>query len=115
MVLSESMVTNICSPFIPNLDEPTAADNENEPYLNYYQYLLTQSNSALPNVISNSYGDDEQVGFLHILCAWRLLIGIMLETVPERYAKRVCNMIGMLGLRGISVLESAGDTGKFPF
>ena len=23
-------------------------------------------------------------------------------------------MIGMLGLRGISVLESAGDTGKFP-
>ena len=115
MVLSESMVTNICSPFIPNLDEPTAADNENEPYLNYYQYLLTQSHSALPNVISNSYGDDEQVGFLHILCAWRLLIGIMLETVPERYAKRVCNMIGMLGLRGISVLESAGDTGKFPF
>ena len=24
-------------------------------------------------------------------------------------------MIGMLGLRGISVLESAGDTGKGPF
>ena len=40
---------------------------------------------------------------------------IVLETVPERYAKRVCNMIGMLALRGISVLESAGDTGKFPF
>lgn len=40
---------------------------------------------------------------------------IILKTVPERYAKRVCNMIGMLGLRGISVLESAGDTGKFPF
>ncbi len=38
----------------------------------------------------------------------------ILQTVPERYAKRVCNMIGMLGLRGISVLESAGDTGKFP-
>ena len=40
---------------------------------------------------------------------------IIFETVPEKYAKRVCNMIGMLGLRGISVLESAGDTGKFPF
>ena len=40
---------------------------------------------------------------------------MVLETVPERYAKRVCNMIGMLVLRGISVLESAGDTGKFPF
>ena len=68
------MVTNIFSPFIPNLDEPTAADNENEPYLNYYQYLLAQPNSALPNVISNSYGDDEQVCFLDILCEWRLLI-----------------------------------------
>jgi tripeptidyl-peptidase-1 len=78
--------------FIPNLDEPTAADNENEPYLPYYQYLLSQPNSALPQVISNSYGDDEQ-------------------TVPKSYAIRVCNMIGMLGLRGISVLESAGDTG----
>ena len=61
------MVTNIRSPFIPNLDEPTAADNTNEPYLNYYQYLLAQPNSALPNVISNSYGDDEQVGFLNTL------------------------------------------------
>ena len=53
------------SPFIPNIDEPTAANNTNEPYLNYYQYLLSLPNSALPNVISNSYGDDEQVmGFL---------------------------------------------------
>lgn len=68
------MLTNICSPFIPNLDEPTAADNENEPYLNYYQYLLAQPNRALPNVISNSYGDDEQVCFLDILCRRRLLM-----------------------------------------
>ena len=68
------MLTNICSPFIPNLDEPTAADNENEPYLNYYQYLLAQPNSALPNVISNSYGDDEQVYFLNIPCKRRLLM-----------------------------------------
>lgn len=87
-----SYITGGSPPFIPNIDEPTAADNENEPYLNYYQYLLSLPNSALPNVISNSYGDDEQ-------------------TVPEKYAKRVCNMIGQLGLRGISVLESAGDTG----
>ncbi|CAD6592610.1 MAG: hypothetical protein ASARMPREDX12_006921 [Alectoria sarmentosa] len=87
-----SYITGGSPPFIPNLDEPTAADNENEPYLNYYQYLLSQPNSALPHVITNSYGDDEQ-------------------TVPEKYAKRVCRMIGQLGLRGISVLESAGDTG----
>jgi tripeptidyl-peptidase-1 len=74
------------------LDEPTAADNENEPYLPYYQYLLSKPNSALPQVISNSYGDDEQ-------------------TVPIKYATRVCNLIGMLGLRGITVLESSGDNG----
>jgi tripeptidyl-peptidase-1 len=85
-------ITGGSPPFIPNVDEPTAADNENEPYLPYYQYLLSQPNWALPQVISNSYGDDEQ-------------------TVPYAYAVRVCNMIGMLGLRGITVLESAGDTG----
>lgn len=85
-------ITGGSPPFIPNLDEPTAADNENEPYLNYYQYLLSQPNSALPQVISNSYGDDEQ-------------------TVPERYAKRVCNQIGFMGLRGFTILESSGDTG----
>lgn len=31
--------------------------------------------------------------------------------VPEKYAKRVCNQIGMLGLRGRSVLFSSGDEG----
>ncbi|KAG4443976.1 vesicle formation at the endoplasmic reticulum [Cadophora sp. M221] len=84
-------ITGGSPPFIPNLDEAAGA-NTNEPYLPYYQYLLSQPNSALPQVISNSYGDDEQ-------------------TVPKLYAVRVCNMIGMLGLRGISVLESSGDTG----
>jgi hypothetical protein len=49
------------SPFVPNLDEPTAANDTNEPYLPYYRYLLSQPNSKLPQVISNSYGDDEQV------------------------------------------------------
>ncbi|KAL8632587.1 hypothetical protein Q9189_001739 [Teloschistes chrysophthalmus] len=85
-------ITGGSPPFIPNLDEPTAADNQNEPYLDYYNYLLSLPNSKLPQVISNSYGDDEQ-------------------TVPQAYATRVCNMIGQLGLRGISVLESSGDTG----
>ncbi|KAE8138941.1 peptidase S8/S53 domain-containing protein [Aspergillus pseudotamarii] len=79
-------------PFIPNVGQPTAADNQNEPYLEYYEYLLAKPNAALPQVLSNSYGDEEQ-------------------TVPEYYAKRVCNLIGLMGLRGISVLESSGDTG----
>lgn len=47
---------------IPNLDEPTAAQNQNEPYLDYYAYLLSLPNNRLPQVISNSYGEDEQVG-----------------------------------------------------
>lgn len=85
-------ITGGSPPFLENLDLPTPADNTNEPYLNYYEYLLSLPNSALPNVITNSYGDDEQ-------------------TVPEKYAVRVCNMIGQLGLRGITVLESSGDTG----
>lgn len=35
------------------------------------------------------------------------------QTVPKEYAVRVCNLIGMMGLRGITILESSGDTGKF--
>lgn len=62
------------------------------PYLPYYQYLLSQNNSDLPYVISNSYGDIE-------------------NTVPLKYAKRVCNLIGMMGMRGRSILESSGDLG----
>ena len=42
----------------------------------YYEYLLNQTNEELPQVISNSYGDDEQ-------------------TVPPEYAKHVCDLIGM--------------------
>lgn len=88
----QEFITGGSPPFVPNIDVPTAADNSNEPYLPYYQYLMTQPNSAIPQVISNSYGDDE-------------------DTVPYAYAVRVCNLIGIMGLRGISILESSGDTG----
>ncbi|CAD6448939.1 4ee354d2-c29f-48b7-a952-24051e52d9f8 [Sclerotinia trifoliorum] len=88
----QEFITGGSPPFVPNIDEPTAADNSNEPYLPYYEYLLSRPNSDLPQVISNSYGDDE-------------------DTVPYAYAVRVCNLIGIMGLRGISVLESSGDTG----
>lgn len=68
------------------------SDLSSEAWLEYFQYLLSQPNSALPHVISHSYGDPEQ-------------------TVPEAYARRVCNQIGQLGLRGISVLAASGDSG----
>jgi tripeptidyl-peptidase-1 len=79
-------------PYFPNPTEPAGTPNENEPYLVYYEYLISQSNSKLPQVITNSYGDEEQ-------------------TVPQDYATRVCTLIGLLGLRGISVLHSSGDEG----
>ena len=41
-------ITGGSPPFIPNLDEPVL--NTNEPYLEYYTYLLSKPNSALPNV-----------------------------------------------------------------
>jgi tripeptidyl-peptidase-1 len=79
-------------PYIPDPVEPAGTPNENEPYLPYFEFLLAQPSSELPQVITNSYGDEEQ-------------------TVPQSYAVRVCNLIGLLGLRGITVIESSGDEG----
>ncbi|KAJ6096172.1 hypothetical protein N7486_006918 [Penicillium sp. IBT 16267x] len=72
---------------LPDADEP-----ENEPYLAFYEYLLNKDDSEIPQVLSISYGDDEQ-------------------TVPEKYARRVCNAIGLNTLRGISIIHSSGDSG----
>jgi len=77
---------------IPDLDQPTQADNQNEPYLDFFTYLTNLDDDKLPMVLTTSYGEDEQ-------------------SVPERYAKKVCDMIGQLGTRGVSVLFSSGDTG----
>jgi tripeptidyl-peptidase-1 len=52
------LITGNYSPFVPDDNTPT---NTNEPYLPYYEYLLSKPNKDLPQVISNSYGDDEQV------------------------------------------------------
>lgn len=79
-------------PYIPNADGPTPADDDNEPYLALYQYMLSKTNAELPQVITNSNSDDEQ-------------------TVPRKYAERVCDSIGMLGLRGISVIQTMGGVG----
>jgi tripeptidyl-peptidase-1 len=74
-------------PFTPDLVTPT---DTNEPYLTWVTYVLGQKN--LPQVISSSYGDDEQ-------------------TVPKSYATRVCNSFAQLGARGISLVCSSGDSG----
>ena len=76
-------------PLVPDLDEP-APPSQNEPYLDFLTYLLAQK--TLPQTLTTSYGEDEQ-------------------SVPESFSRTVCNMFGQLGLRGVSVLFSSGDTG----
>ncbi|KAL2753756.1 hypothetical protein ACRALDRAFT_2126631 [Sodiomyces alcalophilus JCM 7366] len=79
-------------PFVPNLRLRHEKDNTNEPYLEFFEYLVRLPARDLPQVISNSYAEDEQ-------------------TVPEAYARRVCNLIGIMGLRGVTVLTASGDSG----
>lgn len=74
-------------PFTPDLN---TQDDTNEPYLTWVNYVLGQAD--VPQVISSSYGDDEQ-------------------TVPQAYANRVCNSFAQLGARGITLLVSSGDGG----
>ncbi len=71
-------------------DAAAGADPGNEPYLTWLTYILGQH--SIPQVISNSYADDEQ-------------------TVPLDYAQRVCNSFAQLGARGVSVLFGSGDGG----
>ncbi|TLD31936.1 putative aspartic-type endopeptidase [Venturia nashicola] len=73
--------------FKPDQSTPT---NSNEPYLAWVQYMLGQK--SLPNVVSTSYGDDEQ-------------------TMSPEYAKSVCDAFAQLGAKGVSLLFSSGDNG----
>jgi len=77
---------------VPDLDQPDPKENSNEPYLDFFTYLLKQPDSKLPQTLTTSYGEDEQ-------------------SVPRPYAEKVCQMIGQLGARGVSVIFSSGDTG----
>ncbi|KAF1989544.1 tripeptidyl peptidase SED3 [Aulographum hederae CBS 113979] len=79
-------------PLIPDLDQPTLDDNQNEPYLDFFTYLKNLPDDKLPHTLTTSYGEDEQ-------------------SVPATYSTAVCNLIGQLGARGVSILFSSGDTG----
>lgn len=79
-------------PLVPDLDQPVADNSDNEPYLDYFTYLVGLEDDELPEVLSTSYGENEQ-------------------SVPPAYAKKVCDLIGQLGTRGVSVIFSSGDTG----
>lgn len=78
-------------------DQQATADNNsttgsNEPYLELLEYLLALNDTDLPTVLSVSYGEEEQ-------------------SVPEDYARKVCNLFMQLGARGVSVIFAAGDNG----
>lgn len=70
---------------VPDLDQPTIQHNENEPYLDLFTYILGLDDADLPSVLTTSYGESEQ-------------------SVPAEYARKVCDMIGQLGTRGVSVI-----------
>ncbi|KAJ3530886.1 hypothetical protein NM208_g9122 [Fusarium decemcellulare] len=66
--------------------------NDNEPYLEFLDYLLDLSDDEIPHVLSISYADNE-------------------VSVPRKYAERVCSLFGLLTARGTSVLSASGDGG----
>jgi tripeptidyl-peptidase-1 len=79
-------------PWVADLDQPDLADSGNEPYLEFLQSVLKMPQDALPQVISTSYGENEQ-------------------SVPKSYALSVCNLFAQLSSRGVSVIFSSGDSG----
>ena len=79
-------------PLVPDLDQPDPDNSQNEPFLDFFTYLLDLEDEELPHTLSASYGEDEQ-------------------SVPLSYRTSVCSLIGQLGARGVSVIFSSGDTG----
>lgn len=84
------MLTALARPLVPTLDNRPPSTNE--PYLEFLTFLLNQSDSALPQTLTTSYGEEEQ-------------------SVPRDFALKICNMFMQLGARGVSVLFSSGDSG----
>ena len=73
--------------------KPITGDlDDNEPYLEFIEHLLAKKDSELPSVISISYADDE-------------------PSVPKPYAHKVCDLLGLLTCRGVSIISGSGDGG----
>ena len=64
---------------------------DNEPYRQWLDYMLALPD-PLPHTITTSYGENEQ-------------------SVPFDYANKVCDRLGALGCRGVSIMFSSGDGG----
>jgi tripeptidyl-peptidase-1 len=75
------------APALPEIDQPVV---NNEPFLTWVNHVLEQD--FVPQVISNSYADNEQ-------------------TVPLSYARVVCSQFAALSARGVSLIFGSGDGG----
>ncbi|KAI2464274.1 DHS-like NAD/FAD-binding domain-containing protein [Annulohypoxylon bovei var. microspora] len=76
----------------PNGDLLPSNRSDNEPYLEFAQYLLDLGDDEVPHIMSISYADDEQ-------------------SVPVSYATRVCDLFAVLAARGVTILSGSGDGG----
>ena len=47
-------------PLVPDLDQPDATRNQNEPFLDFLHYMMSLPDQDLPTVLSISYGENEQ-------------------------------------------------------
>lgn len=83
-------------PLVVDGDQPDPANSQNEPYLDFLVSLMALPNEQIPNVISISYGENEQ-------------------EIPRAYAMQVCNMFAQLGARGKTVIFASGDSGVGDF
>ena len=80
-------------PILGDLDQPGGVSSGgNEPYLDMLTYLLGAPDGSLPHTLTTSYGEDEQ-------------------SLPLAYRRKICDLFGQLGARGVSVIFSSGDTG----
>ncbi|KAG6142638.1 hypothetical protein E4U38_005221 [Claviceps purpurea] len=78
--------------FQPDLDISDRQKEHVEPWLQFVSFLLDLPDQDLPQVMSISYGVNEQA-------------------IPKPYAQRICHIFGQLSLRGMSVIVASGDAG----
>lgn len=80
------------NPFLTSVSISDPKKEHIEPWLQFVSYMLELPNSELPQVISISYGVNEQA-------------------VPRPYALKICQLFGLLTVRGVSIIIASGDQG----
>ncbi len=71
---------------------PSGMPDSGDAYLALLSYLISLTDSDLPQTVSISYGSDERF-------------------LPQEYTLALCGLFSILGGRGVSVLISSGDYG----